>query len=88
MLDFNDEARRLVSTFLNYRNDIDIYTEDENKDKEFYKFLFSKILKDTIKINDVTPLGCKDNVIKRCITEPSNGRKKLFIVDGDINIIH
>jgi hypothetical protein len=88
MLDFSEESKRLVSTFLTYRNDIDIYTEDESKDKEFYKFLFKKILNKTISINDVTPLGCKDNVIKRCIEEPSNGRKKLFIVDGDINIIH
>jgi hypothetical protein len=88
MLDFNEETRRLVSTFLAYRNDIDIYTEDENKDKEFYKFLFKKILPANIKINDVTPLGCRNNVIRRCIEEPSNGRKKLFIVDSDINLIH
>lgn len=88
MLNFNDETKRLVSTFFNYRNDIDIYTEDENKDKEFYKFILKKILRSEIKINDVTPLGCRDNVIRRCIEEPINNRKKLFIVDCDINIIH
>lgn len=88
MLEFNEESKRLVSTFFTYRNDIDIYTEDEIKDKEFYKFLFKKLLNNSVRINDITPLGCKENVIKRCIEEPLNGRKKLFIVDSDINIIH
>ena len=88
MIQLSDESRRLASTFRNYRNDIDIYTEDNEKDKEFYKVLFKRLLKDNITINDVTPLGCKDNVIKRCSEEPNNGRKKIFIVDGDVTIIH
>lgn len=88
MLEFSDESKRLVSTFLAYRNDIDIYTEDELKDKEFYNVLFSRLLENKIKINDITPLGSKKNVISRCEAEPDNGRKKIFIVDGDVKIIH
>lgn len=88
MLNYTDEAKRLKSTFFRYRNDIDIYTEDEEKDKEFYKALFARLLKSDIKINDVTPLGCRDNVIKRCENEPKTERKKVFIVDGDIAFIH
>ena len=41
-----------------------------------------------IRINDITPLGNKDNVKKRCQEEPDNGRKKIFIIDGDVSIIH
>lgn len=88
MLDFSSEVKRLVSTFLTYRNDIDIYTEDEAKDKEFYKALFKKLLNGRMRINDVTPLGSKAEVIDRCKTEPDNGRKKIFIIDGDIKIVH
>jgi hypothetical protein len=88
MLELSDEPKRLVSTFLTYRNDIDIYTEDELKDKEFYKVLFNRLLDNKIRINDITPLGSKKNVIDRCQTEPNNGRKKLFIIDGDVTIIH
>jgi hypothetical protein len=88
MLELSDEPKRLVSTFLTYRNDIDIYTEDELKDKEFYKVLFNRLLDNKIRINDITPLGSKRNVIDRCQTEPDNGRKKLFIIDGDVTIIH
>ncbi|PJZ79220.1 hypothetical protein [Leptospira meyeri] len=79
MLKYNSDNQRLVSRFFQYRNDIDIYTEDEDKDKEFYKILFKRLLKNTININDITPLGSKTNVINRCISEPENGRKKIFI---------
>lgn len=89
MIQFNQETKRLVSTFKQYRNDIDIYTEDEEKDREFYKVLFQRLLEKTdYQINDITPLGCRNNVINRCKNEPENGRKKIFIVDGDIYIIY
>lgn len=88
MISLSNEALRLTSTFLSYRNDIDIYTEDNDKDKEFYKVLFKRLIRNDIVINDVTPLGSKDQVIKRCEVEPENGRKKIFIVDGDVLIIH
>jgi hypothetical protein len=88
MLVYTDESKRLLSTFLAFRNDIDIYTEDEEKDKEFYKVLFSRLIKPGIKINDITPLGCKNKVIERCKKEPKSDRKKLFIIDGDIALVN
>ena len=88
MLQLSEEAKRLKSTFLAYRNDVDIYTEDEDKDKEFYRVLFRRLIRQDIVINDVTPLGSKDAVKNRCINEPDNSRKKLFIIDGDVTIIH
>ena len=89
MLTYNKETKRLISTFKQYRNDIEIYTEDENKDREFYRILFQRLLEHTnITINDITPLGCRNNVIERCKHEPINGRKKIFLVDGDIFIIY
>lgn len=35
-LEYNFEERQLVSVFHQYRNDINIYTEDCEKDKAFY----------------------------------------------------
>lgn len=88
MIKYSLKAKRLYSKFFSYRNDIDIYTEDEEKDKEFYRKLFSRLLSGTeVKINDITPLGCKQNVIDRCKEEPKTKRKKIFIVDGDIDLI-
>lgn len=88
MLRYTDESKRLVSTFLTYRNDVDIYTEDETKDREFYKALFSRLLSPEIKVNDVTPLGCRKKVIEQCKNEPNGERKKVFIIDGDIGIVN
>jgi hypothetical protein len=88
MIKYTDEVKRVVSKFFQYRNDIDIYTEDEDKDREFYRLIFSRILDQSIKIKDITPLGNKDNLIKRCKAEPENGRKKIFIADADINLIY
>lgn len=88
MLELGDEPKRLVSTFLAYRNEIDIYTEDELKDKEFYKILFGRLLGNNLKVNDITPLGSRKNVLQRCENEPANGRKKIFVIDGDVTIIH
>jgi hypothetical protein len=88
MISYNNETRRLVSTFLTYRNEVDIYTEDEDKDKEFYNVLFNKLLSDNITINDITPLGSKENVIEHCKNDNSTNRKKVYIVDGDIAIIN
>ena len=88
MIRYSLKAKRLYSKFFSYRNDVDIYTEDEQKDKEFYNKLFSRLLNGSdIKINDITPLGCKQNVITRCKEEPESDRKKIFIVDGDIDLI-
>lgn len=88
MLRYSLKAKRLYSSFFRYRNDIDIYTEDEEKDREFYRRLFTRLLKDSgLRIHDVTPLGCKQNVIDRCKEEPKTERKKIFIVDGDIDLI-
>ena len=88
MLEYSEESRRLVSTFLRYRNEIDIYTEDDEREKEFYSVLLSRLVDSRIKISDITPLGARRNVINRCKNEPDNGRKKIFIIDGDVSMIH
>lgn len=88
MLRYNLIARRLYSRFFQYRNDIDIYTEDQEKDRQFYRSLFTRLLSNTgLRINDITPLGCKQDVINRCKVEPKSERKFFFIVDGDIDLI-
>jgi hypothetical protein len=41
-----------------------------------------------IKINDVTPMGCKANVLKAYDNQnKADKRKKYFIVDGDLDLI-
>ena len=79
-----DEISQVESVFVGYRNNISIYTEDEDKDREFYIKLFKRLLNGTsIVINDVHPLTNKDNVIKMCKKDNSTD-PKIYIVDGDI----
>ena len=64
-LEFSSEQEHISSFFMAYRNDIDIYTEDEMKDKVFYKKLFSRLLNETgLIVNDVYPLGASEKVIE------------------------
>lgn len=88
MIKFSVSALKAVPKFFSYRNDVDIFTEDKVADKEFYKTLFAKLFGETIKINDVTPLGCKTNVLNAYDNQNLNDkRRKYYIVDGDLDLI-
>ena len=75
--------------FFKYRNTVNIFTEDNPGDKEFYVALFYRLFEGRdIIINDVQPIWCKDDVISRhdsCST--SELRDSVFIVDGDLDLI-
>lgn len=89
MIKFNITALKAIPKFFSYRNDVDIFTEDKIADKEFYRTLFSKLFGESIKINDVTPLGCKTNVLNAYDNQnPNDKRKKYFIIDGDLELIN
>lgn len=87
MIEYTTAANQLCSIFTQYRNTINIYTEDEQKDKKFYKTLFSRLLDNTgIVINDITPLGGCSQVIDAC-SQDTDSHPKLYIVDGDIHLM-
>jgi len=85
---FSFESLKALPRFFAYRNEIDIYTEDKLSDKEFYKALFNRLSNKKIKIHDITPMGCKANVLKAYDEQDTESkRRKLFIVDGDLDLI-
>lgn len=43
-LEFSTETRQAATVFTEYRNTIDIYTEDCDKDKEFYVKLLKRLM--------------------------------------------
>jgi hypothetical protein len=88
MIGFSYKSLKAIPRFFSYRNEIDIFTEDKKNDKEFYKALFSRLCDNKVSINDITQLGCKANVLKAYDEQDkSSSRKKLFIVDGDLDLI-
>lgn len=46
-LTYSEESQALVSVFKEYRNTINIYTEDTEDDKEFYLQLYQRLLNGT-----------------------------------------
>lgn len=86
-LEFTTEQKQVSAVFKQYRNTIDVYTEDKDADKAFYVQLLQRLMDGTgISINDVTPLGNKKSVIDACKADTDNSRPKLYIVDGDIHL--
>lgn len=89
MIRFSTKTVLALPRFFGYRNDVDIFTEDKVADKEFYRSLFKKVFQERIKINDITPLGCKANVLTAYDNQPTKvKRKQFYIVDGDLDLIN
>ena len=89
MISFSSKSKLALARFFAYRNEFDIFTEDKVADKEFYKSLFKRVFQDKVKINDVTPLGCKANVLKAYDNQPKTvKRKQFYIIDGDLDLIN
>lgn len=81
-------ANGLSSIFYTFRNTINIYTEDEVKDKKFYTKLLGRLLEDTgVEVNDIYPLGNCEQVIKHCQNDSDTTMPKLYIIDGDIYLM-
>lgn len=88
MMDRGVAGKGLSSLFYTYRNSINIYTEDENKDKKFYTLLFKRLLEGTgIVVNDIHPLGNCEQVIQHCKNDSDTTMPKIYIIDGDIYLM-
>lgn len=88
-LKFTLEQQQISTIFKQYRNSINIYTEDTVDDKEFYIMLLKRLLYDTdIEINDIYPLGSSNDVIEACKKDNDTRFKKIYIVDGDIFLMY
>lgn len=85
-LEFSPEQKQVSAVFYETNNDIDIYTEDNQKDQKFYITLFRRLLEGSgIKLNNTYQLGSKEDVVK-CCQKDNSSRKHLYIVDGDYGL--
>lgn len=86
MITYKDYILPTISIFFKYKNDVDIFIEDSN-DEEFYKTLFQRLLGKRM-IAKVFSCGCKSKTIKACDNDQTKrNRKRLYIVDGDLDLI-
>ena len=80
-------AAQALGLLTSHNNDIEIYVEDTGTPNLWVKLL-RKYLPKNIRLNNVNALGSKTNVIKACkIDQEVDGRKKLYIVDADMELL-
>ncbi|MFD2599041.1 DUF4435 domain-containing protein [Sphingobacterium corticis] len=83
-------AKSASSIFYEEYNDVDIYIEDTGEGyRKIFKELLNKALGKKFNIEQVFPLGNRSQVIDQCKkNQESDGRKKVYIVDGDLHILN
>ncbi|MBU2844414.1 DUF4435 domain-containing protein [Acidithiobacillus ferriphilus] len=81
-------GKKAKSVFFRKFNDIDIYVEDTAcGSKKFYEILLQRVF-DYCRVKNVFPIGCKQSVLAQCISDQNpGGRKRLYIVDGDLELL-
>ena len=80
-------AAQALGLLTSHNNDIEIYVEDTSTPNLWVKLL-RQYLPPNIRLNDVNVLGSKVTVIQACkLDQQLDGRKKLYIVDGDLELL-
>ncbi|PPT74987.1 DUF4435 domain-containing protein [Xanthomonas arboricola] len=86
-LEWSSSALHARSIFFEEFNDIDIYVEDTDATTiRIFTTLFQRALKH-LRIDTVFGLGGRNEVIKRFNHDTSNGRKRLYVIDGDFSCL-
>lgn len=87
MIKYNNKAMTSYGYLMEPYNDIDIYVEDSTY-TGIYEKVINRILDGKAKISSVTPLGPKKEVLKKAKEDKNpRNRKRLYIVDGDLDLI-
>lgn len=90
MLDRKSSSRVAKAVFYEDFNDIDIFIEDTAPGyRKIFKELLRRVFNTELKIDQVFPVGNRDKVIEECRkNQTGNSRKRIFIVDGDLYLMH
>jgi len=90
MLDRKVSAKSASSVFYEAYNDVDIYIEDTAVGyRKIFKEILSKALHSQFAIEQVFPIGNRNEVIAECEKNQSHtGRKRVYIIDGDLFILN
>ncbi len=86
MIKWPERAKAAIRKLFEPLQDIDVYVEDAN-DEPFYKTLLNEVSQGKINIARVFALGGRKEVIEAAQHYDQNGRKALFIIDGDLDWI-
>ncbi len=90
MLERRISAKSAKSVFYEDYNDIDIFIEDTAIGyKKIFKEILIRAFGHTLSIDQVFPLGNREQVINECKKhQVSSRRKQLYIIDGDLHLLY
>lgn len=87
MVRFSAHTAKAVAYLNRPYNDFDIFIEDSTC-HNMILFIIKNILGENIRIETIIQLGGKEEVLKACrLDQDYCGRKKLYIIDGDLDIL-
>ena len=87
MVRYSTNAARALAFLKRFYNDIDIYIEDVTC-HNMVLIVLKGILGHDVRLTSVNQLGGKEEVVKACkLDQQDDGRKKLYIVDGDLDLL-
>jgi hypothetical protein len=85
VVQYPSRAVRALAFLKRRYNDIDIFVED-SACHNMYLLLIRRILPSSVKLTSVTQVGNKQKLLEACkLDQLEDGRRKLYIVDGDFD---
>lgn len=87
MISYSKSSRLAIAKLMAPYNDIDIYVEDVTY-VGIYEKIINRALRGQSRVQKVIPLGAKQDVLEAAFNDnESGGRPRLYIVDGDLDLI-
>ena len=87
MIRYSKKAIKALSYFFRPYNDVDIYVEDTTC-RNMWEILVNRILDGNAYVNRIFPLGGREEVVKACRNDQNaSSRPRLYIIDGDLDIL-
>ena len=84
---YSPKAAQALAYLKSFHNDIEIFVEDQSIPNLWVKLL-RNYLPENVRLTSVNVLGSKQEVLKACrADQQDDGRKKLYIVDGDLDLL-
>jgi hypothetical protein len=90
MLDRSVLAKSASSVFFEEYNDVDVFIEDTALGyRKIFREIISRALDGVFSIEQVFPLGNREQVIEECVrNQEYTGRKRVYIIDGDLYLLN
>jgi hypothetical protein len=86
MISYSNRAMIGLAHLYRSYNDIDIFVEDTTC-RNAYEALIGRMIGENVRVERIFQLGGRKAVIEKCREDTDSTRKKIYIIDGDIDVL-